>query len=149
MLDAAWRKAVCDTVSALIALPRLLGLGSEKNGSERAGEHAKAATLALGLIDDDKAVFLFGYRLGRASGHAGWLVAVETRDEDEILMELAVDPARSHRLHSGPSRSRRQVVLLFAGRLAGVTADASVDVNQKDPWFHQPLLLTRQSWQRI
>src|SRR5699024_10174371 len=138
-------------VGAQVALVHLLGLRVELRRGVRAGPLAVAATNALIGVDGDDAVLPLVHRGRRADLRADQVLAVIAGDRCVVGEGLVVKhpvgevPVPAGVLHDpAPVGTQRGVVLVLAGDLAGLAADAQalVEVETQPLVFLGSVLLS-------
>src|SRR5699024_9541835 len=138
-------------VGAQVALAHLLGLRVELRRGVRAGRLAVAATNALIGVDGDDAVLPLVHRGRRADLRADQVLSVIAGDRCVVGEGLVVKhpvgevPVPAGVLHDpAPVGTQRGVVLVLAGDLAGLAADAQalVEVETQPLVFSGSVLLS-------
>jgi hypothetical protein len=104
--------------------------------AERAGFNAKSAACAQILVDQNNAVFSFGYSLLGAGIPASGLAAMNTVANLVSKLRLSGDFLYLRRRDSYPSGANRYIVFLLAGYFTSRTAATIRSIDNKSV-FHQ------------
>ena len=124
-----------DAVVAHVALVRRVGLGVDVQRVVRAGVHARLAPDAVVVLEVDDAVLGPIERRGRADLHARRVVALVASHHRELAGDVG-ERTGLDVFHPGAVHPEGDVVLAFAGDGAGVTADATVAVEEETQSCH-------------
>jgi hypothetical protein len=106
-------------------------LGDKLGRAEGAGLDAQLAPCTFFLVDEDDAVGALIDGIFRARFDAGGLATVFTGHGHVIHREFAPDFFGAHFMNFNEVRTYVEAVLLLAGYLAGQTAIAKIDIDEK------------------